>query len=223
MSKQLPPSAIDWNHFFNLAVVIALVALSVVMGAMIYFTLRNRERKGQKVYSPEKSLSRTRAREAVAFALTSIIILSVVSAVGVNLTPNARIQPTVAESYIVDVSAYRWGFTFIYPNNISSIGQCNLPSNTTVMFNVTSTDVMHNFYLVEYRVSIDAIPGRYNIIWVKTPTIVDNDNLSYSIVCKELCGYGHTYMTAPMTVMPQASFDQWLANQTNSNSTAMGG
>ncbi len=56
------------------------------------------------------------------------------------------------------------------------------------MFNVTSTDVMHNFYLVQYRVSIDAIPGRYNVIWVTTPSVNGNSTLDYQIVCKELCG-----------------------------------
>ncbi len=223
MSQQLPSSAIDWNNFFNLASTIALIALSIVIGAMIYFTIQYRERKGQPKYVPEKRLSRTRAREAVIFATVSIIILFSITVAGDRMTPNARFQPSVAESFVVDVTAYRWDFRFDYPNGAFSVGEVNLPGNTTVMFNVTSTDVMHNFYLVQYRVSIDAIPGKYNVIWVTTPQVNDNSSLSYKVVCKELCGYGHTYMEAPMTVMTQTAFNQWLSNQTTTNSTKAGG
>ena len=72
---------------------------------------------------------------------------------------------------------------------------------------------MHNFYLVQFKVSIEAVPGRYNIIWITTPSATGNEEYNYNIMCKELCGVGHTFMDATMNVISQTAFDQWLAGQ----------
>jgi heme/copper-type cytochrome/quinol oxidase subunit 2 len=45
MSQSLPPSTVDWNNLFNLAAFIAIVAVAVVIGAMVYFAIKYRERK----------------------------------------------------------------------------------------------------------------------------------------------------------------------------------
>jgi cytochrome c oxidase subunit 2 len=214
MSQVLPPSAIDWNHFFNLAATIAIVALAVVMATMVYFMVVNRERKGQARFVPELHLSKTRGRDAMVFALISIIILLSVSVAGARLTPNARFEPNASQSLVIKVEAYQWAFQFDYPNGVNSTNKLVVPENTTVMFNVTSRDVMHNFYLVQYKVSIDAIPGKSNLIWVTTPSLNGNSQLNYNIVCKELCGVLHTYMDASMTVTTLAAYNQWLSNQT---------
>ena len=222
MSQPIPASAQDWNSLFNLAATIALIATAVVLGAMIYFALRYRERKGQSKYIPDLSLSKSRARDAVVFASISIIILIALTAASYRLTPNARFMPT--SNYVsVDVTAFRWGFRFDYPGcNVSMVGELKVPANTTIKFNVTSTDVMHNFYLVQYKVSIDAIPGMYNILYVTTPSVTGNNTVNYQILCKELCGVGHTYMTATMIVMSSASFNQWLVSQETTSPTPGG-
>jgi cytochrome c oxidase subunit II len=223
MAQPIPPSGIDWNNFFNLASIIALVALSIVIVAMVFFTVKYREKKGQARFIPVSGLSKSRARDAVIFASISIIILLSLTLAQDRICPNLRFEPPASQSLAISVTAYQWDFRFEYPNGVNSTKQLYLPANTTVMFNVTSTDVMHNFFLVQYKVSIDAIPGRYNIIWITTPPVNGNETLSYSIVCKELCGAGHSFMGASMTVMSSSAFNQWLSNQTTTNSTGTGG
>ena len=223
MSQPIPVSASDWNHLFDLAAAIALIALAIVMGAMIYFIVKYRERKGQTKFIPDFSLKKSRARDSVIFASISIIILVSLVAASYRLTPNARFEPAVSKSMVIDVTAYQWAFSFGYPNGVTTLDNVTLPGNTTVMFNVTSTDVMHNFYLVQYKVSIEAIPGRYNILWITTPAVNGNDTYSYNIYCKELCGVGHTYMDATMTVVSQPVYDQWLASQNATISSGAGG
>ncbi len=220
MSEVIPPSAVDWNNFFNLASAVALIALAIVVGTMVYFAVVYRERKGH-AFTQGKVLG-SRARDAVVFASISIIILIALTAASFRLTPNARFMPT--SNYLsVDVTAFQWGFRFDYPSsNISVVGELNVPADTTIKFNITSTDVMHNFYLVQYKVSIDAIPGLYNVLYVTTPQVTGNSTLTYQILCKELCGFGHTYMTATMIVMSSANFDQWLSSQ-KTNSVSSGG
>ncbi len=212
MSEPMPPSAVDWNNLLNVTGLIAIAALAVVMGAMVYFTIKYRERKGQKLIL-EPGASQSRARDAVVFAAISIIILASLSVASYRLTPNARFEPT-SSNLVIDVTAFQWAFKFTYPNGAGNIGTINVPANSTIEFNVTSLDVMHNFYLVEYRVSIDAIPGRYNLIWIQTPPLDGNSQLNYTIRCKELCGAGHYEMSANMVVMDPSAFSTWLGNQT---------
>ena len=93
----------------------------------------------------------------------------------------------------------------------------------SIIFNVTSSDVMHGFGLMDFRVKIEAIPGRYNIIGITTPPLDGNSQLNYTIRCYELCGVGHTFMDANLTVLDPTAFESWLNNQTLTNSTSMGG
>ena len=224
MSQPIPPSAVDWNNLFNIAAIVALAALIVVMVAMVYFTVKYRERKGQAKFLPETGLSRSRARESVVFAAISIIILLSLATASYRLTPNARFPPPVSESLVIDVTAYRWSFVFVYPNGVTLEAECFVPANKSIIFNVTSSDVMHNFGLMDFRVKIDAIPGRYNVIGVTTPPLDGNSQLNYTIRCYELCGSaGHTFMIAPLTVLDPTVFSQWLGNQTATNATKTGG
>ncbi len=218
MSQPVPPSSVDWNNLFNLTAYVAIVALAVVMGAMVFYTIRYREKKGQPKFIPETNLSKSRARDAIVFASISIIILASLTIASYRLTPNARYPPS-SQSLTIDVTAFQWAFKFAYPNGATTLGTVNLPANSSIIFNITSTDVMHNFYLVDYRVSIDAIPGMHNVIWIDTPSLDGNSQLNYTIRCKELCGSGHVDMMAKLVVMDPSSFGVWLNNQTATNST----
>jgi cytochrome c oxidase subunit 2 len=223
MPQPIPNSTADWNNLFNLAAIIAVIAVVIVIGAMVFFALKYREKKGQPKFIPKISLPRNRAREAVIFASISIILLLSLTVASYRLTPNARFPPPVSQSLVIDVTAYQWNFKFTYPTGAQTTGECYVPANKSIIFNVTSSDVMHNFGLMDFRVKIDAIPGRYNVVGVTTPPLDGNSQLNYTIRCYELCGSIHTYMTAPLTVMDPTVFDQWLSSQTATNATTPGG
>jgi cytochrome c oxidase subunit 2 len=223
MTQPIPPSTADWNNLFNLAAVIAVIAVVIVIGAMVVFAVKYREKKGQPKFIPQIGLSRSRAREAVIFASISIILLLSLTVASYRLTPNARFPPPVSQSLVIDVTAYQWNFNFTYPTGARATGECFVPADKSIIFNVTSSDVMHNFGLMDFRVKIDAIPGRYNVVGVTTPPLDGNSQLNYTIRCYELCGSIHSYMMAPLTVMDPTVFDQWLSNQTATNAIAPGG
>jgi cytochrome c oxidase subunit II len=223
MSQPMPPTTIDWNNLFNLAAYIAIAAVAIVVGAMVFFAIKYREKKGQPKFVPQISLSRSRARETVIFATISIILLLSLTIASYRLTPNARFPPPVSQSLVINVTTFQWSFRFDYPNGVSIVGECHVPANKSIIFNVTSIDVMHNLGLMDFRVKIDAIPGRYNVVGVTTPSLDGNSQLNYTIRCYELCGVGHTYMSVPLIVMDQTEFNLWLNNQTVTNATTPGG
>jgi cytochrome c oxidase subunit II len=216
MTQPIPPSGTDWSNLFSLFGYVGLVAMAIVVGAMVYFVVKYRYRKGKPDFPIEIGAGKSRAREAVIFGAISTILLFSLAVGSFRMTTYIQYPPPASEALTINVTAFQWNFRFDYPNNVTSIQVCRVPADAKVIFNVTSIDVMHNFGLPDFRLKIDAIPGRYNIVWITTPSLDGNAYLSYQIRCYELCGSGHTYMIGNLTVMDPVAFNQWLNQAANS-------
>ena len=83
-----------------------------------------------------------------------------------------------------------------------------IPAGKVVKFIVTSNDVIHAFALPAFWTKIDANPGRLNETWVK----VDRPGVYFG-QCSELCGARHGYMPIAVEVVPEATFNAWLASK----------
>lgn len=111
----------------------------------------------------------------------------------------------------VNVTAFSFGWQFDYPDlGVEKATTLNLPVDQPVLFKLKSLDqdVIHNFYVPEFRVKQDLVPGVPTQLRV-TPNVAGE----YKVRCNELCGTGHTYMLAPVNVMNQSDFDAWVAAQ----------
>jgi cytochrome c oxidase subunit 2 len=111
----------------------------------------------------------------------------------------------------VKVTAAQWSWVFEYPDNggIKS-KDLVLPVNKQVLFSLTSLDVIHSFFVPEFRLKQDVLPGA-NL--VKTVRITPNRIGKYEVMCAELCGGAHAYMTAAVNVVSKADFDSWVKQQ----------
>ncbi len=214
MTEPRPPSALVWWGLFQYFLYLSLIAGSIVLGYMVYFLRRYREKGEAEGFKPHHAAFRVRLRETILFASISAVILLSLAVVSTRDSVAIMNPPTAGDTLTIDVTAFQWAFKFSYPNNVTTIGECRIPSGIPVIFNVTSIDVMHNFGLPAFRLRIDAIPGRYNTIWVQIPTQDGINGTQYQIRCYELCGTGHTYMTGNLTVMDPDSFAAWYANST---------
>lgn len=87
-------------------------------------------------------------------------------------------------------------------------GELLVPIDKPVRFLLRSIDVLHDFYVPQFRAKMDMIPGSVTYYWI-TPTKAG----TYEILCAELCGTGHSYMRGSVTVATQADYDTWLASQ----------
>jgi cytochrome c oxidase subunit II len=117
----------------------------------------------------------------------------------------------------VQVIAQQWQFTYRYPQygGVETFSLV-LPVNRTIMFNVTSLDVIHSFWAYQLGVKADAVPGANNIAFVKT-----KETKSFEVRCAELCGLWHGYMSARGAVVSQAAFSSWIHKQQIVNAPAM--
>ena len=83
-----------------------------------------------------------------------------------------------------------------------------LPKDRPVEFRINTKDVIHSFWVPEFRLKSDAVPGLTTKIRL-TPNRVGN----WQVVCAELCGLGHATMRNQVHVLPRAAFDRWLARK----------
>ena len=108
------------------------------------------------------------------------------------------------------------------PNQVTT-NELELANKEHVYFRICAKDVIHSFWVPEFRLKEDAVPGQTTHIRL-TPNRIGN----YQVVCAELCGLGHSTMRVPVHVVQQADFNNWLKQQIgatapSSSSTPAGG
>ena len=86
--------------------------------------------------------------------------------------------------------------------------ELRLPIGKPVKMVLRSKDVLHDFYVPQFRAKMDLVPGIVTYFWV-TPTKIG----TYEILCAELCGVGHHAMRGTVVVEEQQAFDAWLGEQ----------
>lgn len=118
---------------------------------------------------------------------------------------------------IVQVEARKWNWKFSYPQygvTLVDGQELFLPVDQRIRFEVTSTDVIHSFWIPAFRMKVDAVPGQTNILYA-TPTETGSfeDDINLRVQCAELCGTGHPRMRAGVRVMEEQAFEAWIIEQ----------
>jgi cytochrome c oxidase subunit 2 len=108
----------------------------------------------------------------------------------------------------INVSGMQYAWLFTYPDTDVTTGELHLPIGKTVEINMTASDVIHAFWIPEFRVKQDAIPGRQTNLRF-TPRKAGD----YQLICAELCGPYHGVMKSQVVVETQAAFDSWMQEQ----------
>ncbi len=118
----------------------------------------------------------------------------------------AEIQRADPNAMIVKVTAQQWSWSFEYPAYGVTSTEMHVPVGKQVLLQMTSRDVIHSFWVPEFRPKQDLVPGRITQLRI-TPIKIGN----YKVRCAELCGTSHAYMEQPVVVSTQADFDTWMA------------
>lgn len=111
-----------------------------------------------------------------------------------------------ADEMAIDVTARQWSWSFAYPEQggYSSI-ELVLPVNRPIVLQMRSEDVLHDFWVPEFRVKQDLVPGSIEVLRI-TPNVEGE----YKVRCAEICGLNHSGMLADVRVVSQAEFDAWV-------------
>ncbi|MCB9419642.1 MAG: cytochrome c oxidase subunit II [Ardenticatenaceae bacterium] len=109
---------------------------------------------------------------------------------------------------VVQVTGSQWNWRFDYPRFGISSPELNLPKGQQTVLEISSIDVIHSFWVPEFRLKQDAVPGMVHPLRI-TPTEVG----TYVVRCAEICGKDHSYMLANVNVMEQNAFEAWVRAQ----------
>jgi cytochrome c oxidase subunit 2 len=116
-----------------------------------------------------------------------------------------RIDPS---ALVVKVISGQWYWQYQYPDYGVTATELYLPVGRQTKLQMTSVDVIHSFWVPEFRVKQDLVPGQTTELRI-TPTTAGR----YKVRCAELCGTSHTYMEGAVYVVTQPEFEAWVARQ----------
>jgi len=192
------------DALFIFILLVGLFFFLITQGALIWFAVRYRKRKGEK--EPDTPyITGNRLLETVWVVVPSFLILAIFI-YGYLVFRDIRTPPPGTAE--INVTARQWLYLFKYPDGRTAVNEVRVPQGKPVRFVMTSADVIHGFYLPEFRLKQDILPGSYTSLWLQP-----EKEGKYDIYCTQYCGTGHSTMRAVMIVMPGEEYREWLAGK----------
>ncbi len=199
----LPPrnstaaAEIDW--MFYLIFWISLFFFTLIVGLMIYFSIRYRRRASRSTaeHAPHHNVALEIVWTVIPIGLTVLMFWG-----GFKAFLNLSTPP--ANSATINVTAKKWSWWFDYPNGYGD-SSLHVPVNTPVQLKMTSLDVIHSFFIPTFRVKKDVVPGRITTVWFEA-----TETGTFNVFCTEYCGTGHSDMITSITVHEPADYAAWL-------------
>lgn len=195
-------SRIDFVFWFVVAICIAVFA--VVAAVTLYSVVKFRARPDDDSDGPPVHGHTGLEIAWTAIPTVLVTVIAVLSAIA--LAENGELK---ANRLKVDVTAQQFAWHFKYPQygGLKS-NELRLVEGRQVELRLRSLDVIHSFWVPEFRQKQDAVPGIVTHLPI-TPTKLGTRTL----VCAELCGLGHALMRARVIVMTEDDFDRWAHSQ----------
>jgi cytochrome c oxidase subunit 2 len=192
---------IDW--LWNLEIITLSFLFALIVAPMAYSLIVFRRRKGDTT-DAEHIEGNTNLE--ITWTIVPLFMVMVFAYLGAgNLAEIRRVDPA---AMVVRVTGFQWAWRFEYPESGVTSDQLHVPLGRQVLLQMTSNDVIHSFWVPEFRVKQDLVPGRITELRF-TPTVAGN----YAVRCAEICGTAHAYMESPVIVSSQEEFDVWMAEQ----------
>lgn len=229
------PIASNWKYIDDTIVItfwISGVVFVAVLFFMAYCVLRFRHREGRRaLYEPENK------RLEWALTIVTGLGVAAMLAPGLFVWRQFVTVPDDAATIEVVAQQWQWAFRLpgkdgkLGSVSVQSIGGDNalglnrgdpsgrddvviegadlhLPVGKPVKILLRSVDVLHNFYVPEFRAKMDMVPGSITYIWL-TPIRTG----TFEILCAELCGVGHSFMRGVVIVDEETDYHAWLEAQ----------
>ena len=200
--------------------VIASVPVFVLVTVVVLFAcLEFRMRAGEENLDGPPIHGSTRL-EVIWTAVPAIVILGLVAYAGITLNDIEKAPASGTPERVVTVTGQQFAWTFQYTEGGKTFSAATLylPAGQPVKFNVRSKDVIHDFWIPDFRMKIDAVPGITTSYRVTPKSSAVGD---HEIVCAELCGLGHAFMRQTAHVVSGDAFAKWT--QKASSGGAAGG
>jgi cytochrome c oxidase subunit II len=206
-----------WDVLIICSVPIFVLVATVVLVSVIKFRMR----PGEEELDGPPIHGNTRL-EVIWTSLPATILIALCAYAYIVLH-DAEKAPGYKEMHVKVIGQqFTWQFEYTGSDGKKfTTTQLYVPEGKSVRFDVTSKDVLHDFWVPAWRMKIDAVPGittHYRITPKKT-----GRKVAYPVVCAELCGLGHAFMRQTAHILPEQEFNDWFAKQSQGGGAAAGG
>jgi len=193
--------AAEVDSLYGFLLNVSLLSCILVIGGMVFFVFKYK-RKTDNDDTPYISHNNTLE---FLWSFIPFLIFMFVFAWGWKLFYQAKAYPENA--FEVHAFGRQWAWDFQYKSGRMSTGEMVVPVGKPIKLIMTSSDVLHSFFIPAFRIKQDVIPGTYTALWFEA----DKEG-EYQVFCTEYCGKDHSRMYAKVKVVSQEEFEQWLAD-----------
>jgi cytochrome c oxidase subunit 2 len=200
------------DHLFMLILWITGVVFVITEGLLFWFLWRYDARDNAR---PTKFTHGSHSVEILWTILPAAVLLFL-AIYQMDAWAEAKMRrPDVPVTAEVTGRQFEWRFRYpgpdgeLYtPDDIHAVSDLHLPVDEEILLIIKSEDVLHSFFLPNFRIKQDVVPGMRQAVWFQA-----REEGEFDIVCAELCGWGHYKMKGRITVESRAEYEAWLAEQ----------
>jgi cytochrome c oxidase subunit 2 len=218
MLNWLPESAAsfgpDIDGLFAVIYYVTTAALLLVFLFLAVFLIRYRRRPGHKAVYLEGHAGLEWLWTGGTF-LTLVVLVLLSRPVWVAVKGRTMPDDPSAVTIRVIGKQFNWGMVypgpdgrFDTPDDIRMENELHVPVDTDVWLVLLSEDVIHSFFVPQFRLKQDMVPGREIPVWFRATRTG-----TYEIACAELCGFGHTTMRGWVHVLSSGDYAAWRKRQ----------
>jgi cytochrome c oxidase subunit 2 len=193
----------DIDLLYDVLLIFSVPIFVLVMTIAIYSVIKFRARPG---VSGDGAPIHGNTRLEVFWVTVPFLIVAGLAVYGWIVLDD--IEAKQPNEMVVNVTGQQFTWTFEYPQQKVNSTDLLLPKDRPVEFRIRARDVIHSFWVPEFRLKSDAVPGLTTRIRL-TPDKVGQ----WQVVCAELCGLGHSTMRQQVRVIEQSEFDSWVQRQ----------
>lgn len=193
--------AARWDSLYSFLLGLSVFFFVLVVGAMFYFIVYYRHNPQKKT----KYITGSHLLEAIWIGVPTLLLL-IIFGWGYSIYHSMVQAPP--DAFEVRVLGKQWLWTFQYENGRTTTGEVYVPMNRPVKFIMTSEDVLHGFFIPNFRIKQDVVPGMYSSIWF-TATVPGK----HQVYCTEYCGTSHSGMLAKVIVLDDDQWKAWNQNK----------
>ena len=177
---------------------ISIFFFVLISAVLIYFAVKYR-RKREDEETPY--ITGNEPLEIIWTVIPSILLI-LLFIYGFVVYKDMRTPPKDAVD--ITVTGKQWIWNFDYYNGKKTLNELYVKQNVPVRMIMRADDVLHSFFIPQFRVKQDILPGRYTQLWF-TPTKVG----TFDLFCAEYCGTGHSQMLGKVIVLSPEAYDIW--------------
>jgi cytochrome c oxidase subunit 2 len=195
-------SRLSWVLFAIAALVFLVVVILLITGVL----KKPKHRPDQQgIY--RSSASETRIIAIGGIAIPAIILIAIFAYSLRDMVTLAK--PDHDAAMTIDVIGHQWWWEARYENqDVTTANEIHIPTGEPIEFKLTTSDVIHSFWVPNLSDKMDMIPGKTNSLWLQA-----DDAGTYYGQCAEFCGDMHAFMGLMVIAQPPSDYAAWLANQ----------